>query len=66
MFDLRDFVSKVLADMIGREPDYKVRQYALGWYDKGVLLDADMQVVEDGIAALQQPEAVPEPEILPE
>ena len=56
MFDLREFVNKTLQGMIGQEPDYRVRSYALGWYDKGVLTDADLQTVEDDIAALQEPE----------
>lgn len=55
MFNLRDFIVKTISGMVGREADYKVRQYALGWYDKGVLTDAD-QTVEDGIAALQVPQ----------
>lgn len=56
MFDLREFIVKTISGMIGREADYKVRQYALGWYDKGVLTDADLQTVEDSIVALQEPE----------
>lgn len=46
MFNLHDFVMKTLKGMVGREPDYKVRQYALGWYDKAELTAEDMAELE--------------------
>lgn len=49
MFNLNDFVMKTLMGMVGREPDYKVRQYALGWYDKAELTAEDMAVLESAI-----------------
>ena len=42
MFNLHDFVMDTLMGMVGHEPDYKVRQYALGWYDKAQLTPEDM------------------------
>ena len=59
MFNLHDFVMKTLMGMVGREPDYKVRQYALGWYDKAELTAEDMAVLELAIEAqYAQPEDV--------
>lgn len=57
MFILHDFVMKTLTGMVGREPDYKVRQYALGWYDKAELTAEDMAALETAIEAqYEQPE----------
>ena len=60
MFDLRIFVMDTLRDMVGNEPAYKVRQYALGWYDKAQLTDSDMAEIEGLLTA---PVVEPEPEI---
>jgi hypothetical protein len=49
MFNLHDFVMDTLMGMVGREPDYKVRQYALGWYDKAQLTGEDMDALETAI-----------------
>ncbi|MBE5877063.1 MAG: hypothetical protein E7290_09300 [Lachnospiraceae bacterium] len=46
MFSLREFVMKTIKGMIGEEPDYKVRKYALGWYEKEVLTEEDMIEIE--------------------
>lgn len=35
-------MQKTVLGMIGNEPDYKVMQYALGWYDRGTLTDDDL------------------------
>ena len=51
MFSLHDFVMNTLHGMVGHEPDYKVRQYALGWYDKAQLTAEDMASVEAAIEA---------------
>ena len=51
MFNLHDFVMNTLHGMVGHEPDYKVRQYALGWYDKAQLTAEDMAAVEAAIDA---------------
>ena len=57
MFDLHDFVMTTLHGMVGQEPDYKVRQYALGWYDKAQLTSEDMAAIEEAIQAqYAQPE----------
>lgn len=51
MFSLHDFVMSTLMGMVGNEPDYKVRQYALGWYDKAELTAEDMQKLDEAIMA---------------
>lgn len=51
MFSLRDFVMKTIKGMIGNEPDYKVRKYALGWYEKEVITEEDMVEIETLIEA---------------
>ena len=55
MFNLHDFVMKTLKGMVGREPDYKVRQYALGWFDKAELTAQDMAELELDIEAQYLP-----------
>lgn len=54
MFDLRKFVMDTICGMVGKEPDYKVRKYALGWLEKGVLVEEDLAVVEAHIAEYEQ------------
>lgn len=36
--------------MVHVEPDYKVREYALGWYQKGVLKEENLQTVDTKLA----------------
>lgn len=60
MFNLHDFVMKTLAGMVGREADYKVRQYALGWYDKAELTAEDMAKLELAIEAQYKAEEIEE------
>lgn len=62
MFDLRKFVMDTIAGMIGKEPEYKVRQYALGWLEKDVLTEEDLATVEEHI--VEQTVASQEPETL--
>lgn len=42
MFNLREFVLKGLKQAVGHEAEYKIRDVAAGWLDKGVLLEADL------------------------
>ena len=55
MFDLRLFVMKTIMGMIGNEPDYKVMEYALGWYSKSTLLDDDLIEIEAKIEEYRNP-----------
>lgn len=46
-FSMQDFVVDTLCRMIaGGETDYRIMQYAAGWYERGTLVDADMQEVQ--------------------
>lgn len=49
MFSLQKFVLDTIIKMIGNEPDYKVQEYSLGWYDKKVLTDEDMLLIQSKI-----------------
>lgn len=55
MFDLREFVKKGILDAVGHLADYQVRLNALGWHEKGVLTEDDLQLVEAKIEALRNP-----------
>lgn len=46
MFILHDFVFEMLNEMIGNIPNYKVREYALGWFNKEVLTADDLSLIE--------------------
>ena len=46
MFILKEFIMKILKEKIGNEPDYKVRELALGWYSKGVLAEEDLAEID--------------------
>lgn len=48
---------KTIKGMIGNEPDYKVMEYTLKWYDKGVLTDEDLVEIE---AMIEEKNAVVE------
>lgn len=54
MFSLKNFILTTIEGMIGKEPDYKVRQYAIAWYDKGVLTEDDLAEIETKIEALYE------------
>lgn len=62
MFDLNSFVRSAISGMIGNEPDYKVREYALGWLDRKVLTDADLAEIDAEITAYKERPPEPEPE----
>ena len=46
MFNLRDYILKLLDESIGKEPDYKVRENALKWYERGTLIEADLEAID--------------------
>ena len=46
-FSLKNFVMKTLTSMkIGGEDEYKIMQYALKYYEKGVLTEEDLAEVQ--------------------
>lgn len=60
MFDLKEFVRAAISGMIGNEPDYKVREYALGWLDRKVLTEQDLAGLDAAIAAFNLTRVGPE------
>lgn len=69
MFILSEFVMRCIRGMARSEPEYKVREYALGWFDRGVLTEENLSEVntlleaktEEVPAAAEETEAT-EPE----
>lgn len=57
MFDLKKFVMDTLRGMKDTEPEYRVRQYALGWFQKDVLTVDDLAEVESWYAEEETPAA---------
>ena len=51
MFDLRNYILKILDGSIGKEPDYKVRENALKWLERDVLVQADLEGLDQLIEA---------------
>lgn len=51
MFRLNDFIMKGLLNAIGKMGDYQIILNAAGWYEKGVLTDTDMFVLQQAIEA---------------
>lgn len=47
MFNLREYILKLLDESIGKELDYKVRENALKWYERGTLVEADLEAVDN-------------------
>lgn len=52
MFSMHNFVLETILGMVGKEPEYKVRQYALGWLERDVLTEEDLAAVEARFAEL--------------
>lgn len=50
-FNLHDFVMKTIHKMVtsGMEAEYKIMQYSLNYYDKGIITDEDMTQVSEWI-----------------
>lgn len=46
---------ETIKGMIGNEPDYKVKKYALGWYDKEKLTEEDLAEIDALIEAKNNP-----------
>lgn len=45
---LRNFVMTTILEMIDSDrPEWEVRQFALGWYTKGVLTEEDLQTIDE-------------------
>lgn len=57
MFSIRDFIMKALEGMVGNYPDFQVREYALNWYERGKLTEADLAAVEEWFSVAAEEEA---------
>ena len=51
MFSLKDFIKKGLFNAVGRMADYQVILNAVGWFEKGVLEEADLAEIQTAIDA---------------
>ena len=62
---LRNFVLSIIDKMIDskKEDDYKIMNYALGWYEKDVLVQADLEAVQELINAKNAVDAEAESEV---
>lgn len=57
MFSIHDFIMQTIHGMVGRYPDFQVREYALNWYAKSKLTEADLATVEEWLTpAPEEPE----------
>lgn len=55
MFNLREYILKLLDESIGKEPDYKIRENALKWYERGTLVEADLEAIDQLIEERNKP-----------
>lgn len=51
MFSLREFIKKGLLDAVGKMADYQIILNAAGWFEKGVLLEANLEEIQAAIDA---------------
>ena len=49
MFSLKNFIKKGLFNAIGRMADYQVILNAVGWFEKGVLEESDLEEIQTAI-----------------
>lgn len=60
MFSLKDFLKEGFIRAVGKMADYQIILNAAGWYDKGVLDEADLAEIQAAINAQYIVEEVPE------
>lgn len=51
MFSLKNFIKKGLFNAVGRMADYQVILNAVGWFEKGVLEETDLEEIQTVIDA---------------
>lgn len=51
MFELKSFVKKGLIEAVGSMPDYQIRLNAVGWLEKGVLIETDLAEIDEAIVS---------------
>lgn len=58
---LRNFVMTTILKMIDNNvAEWQVREYALGWYTKGILTEEDLQTIDEKYKEKEEPEETPE------
>lgn len=58
---LRNFVMTTILKMIdSNRPEWQVREFALGWYTKGVLTETDLQTIDEKYKEKEVPEEATE------
>lgn len=58
MFSFRDFIKKGFLSAVGKMADYQIILNASGYYEKGVLLEEDLQQIDAAIHAQYPQEAL--------
>ena len=51
MFNLKNFIKKGLLDAVGKMADYRVILNSVGWMEKGVLDEKDLEEINEKIDA---------------
>lgn len=51
MFNLKDFIKNGLIKAVGQMADYQVILNAVGWFEKGVLVEEDLAEIQTAIEA---------------
>ena len=49
MFSLKEFIKKGLLSAVGKLADYQIIMNAVGWFEKGVLEEADLAEIQIAI-----------------
>lgn len=62
MFNFGEFIKKGLLDAVSKLADYQVVLNAAGWYEKGVLTEADLAEISAKIEAKNAAATAPDPE----
>jgi hypothetical protein len=60
MFNLRDFIKNGFIKAIGKMADYQIILNAAGWFEKGVLLEEDLEEIQGAIDAQYEVEETEE------
>ena len=64
MFSLNAFVKKGLLDAVGKMADYQVILNAVGWHEKGVLIEKDLVEINEKINIQYEAEKIQETDLL--
>lgn len=51
---LRNFIMQTILKMIENVPEWQVRKYALSWYEKQILTEDDLVIIEQKYAVNEE------------